>query len=98
MPPPGESHAKPQGTQRIFLFVFFACLAALREIFLLLQLLPPQDVVVVLREAVRLVAHVLQQPQRRRVPAQAQRFLLAGPENLFVALGQVYNCAEPWWG
>src|SRR5262245_61000654 len=37
---------------------------------LLRQLLAPQDVVVVLRKPMGLVAHRLQQPQRRRVPAQ----------------------------
>ena len=43
------------------------------------QLLPPQNVVVVLREAVRLVAYVLQYSlQRRRVPAEFDRLRLAG--------------------
>src|SRR6516225_3863262 len=46
--------------------------------FLFLEPLAPQDVVVVLREAVRLVADVLQQPQRRRVTRQTDRLRLAG--------------------
>src|SRR5947209_3470393 len=53
-----------------------------------LQPLAPQDLVIVLREPMRLVAHILQQPQRRRVPAQAQRLRLAGPVNLLLALRQ----------
>src|SRR5258708_5649084 len=43
---------------------------------------------VMLREAMRLVADVLQQPQRRRVPAQAQRLRLAGAINLLLTLGE----------
>ena len=43
-----------------------------------LQLFPPQDVVIVLREAVGLVADILQQTQRRGMPAQFQWFSLSG--------------------
>ena len=43
---------------------------------------------VMLREAMRLVAHVLQQPQRRRMPRQPDRLRLAGTINLLLALGQ----------
>ena len=42
--------------------------------------LAPQNVMVVLRKAVRLVAHVLQQPQRVRMAAQPQRLLLVRHE------------------
>ena len=42
---------------------------------------------VVLGEAMGLVADVLQQPQRRRVPAQPQRLRLSRPVDLLLALG-----------
>src|SRR5437870_7740461 len=53
-----------------------------------LEFFSPQNVMVVLGEAVGLVAHVLEQPQRRGVLAQAQRLGLAGPVDLLLALGQ----------
>src|SRR5262249_36340440 len=53
-----------------------------------LKPLAPQNLVIVLREAVGLVAHVLDQPQRRRVPAQPQRLRRAGPVDLLLALRQ----------
>ena len=53
-----------------------------------LELLLPQQVMIVLREPMGLVAHVLQQPQRRGMPAQAQRLRLAGAIDFLLALGQ----------
>src|SRR5688500_3337866 len=53
-----------------------------------LQLLPPQDVVAVWREAVGLVAHVREEPQSRRVPAEAQRLGVARPVHPLLALRQ----------
>ena len=50
--------------------------------------LPPQDVVVVLGEAVRFVAHVLQQPQRVRAAAQPQRFVAAIDVDQLFLLGE----------
>src|SRR5512135_1083192 len=50
--------------------------------------LPPEHVVVMLGEAVGLVADVLQEPQRERPPAQNDRLGLPGDEDLFLALGQ----------
>src|SRR2546421_9735370 len=52
------------------------------------QFLSPQNVMIVLGEAVGLVADVLQQPQRRRIPAQAQRLRLTRTVDLFFFLGQ----------
>src|SRR5438046_184364 len=52
------------------------------------ELLPPQDVVIMLGKAVGLVAHILKQAQRRRVPAESQWLHFAGAVNLFLALGQ----------
>src|SRR5262249_15635224 len=55
---------------------------------LFLQPFSSQNVMVMLCEAMRLIAHVLQKPQRRRMPAQVQRFGLAGPIDFFLLLGQ----------
>src|SRR5262249_21132916 len=44
--------------------------------------------VVMLREPVRFVAHILQQPQRRRVPAHTQRLGVAGAVDFLFALGE----------
>src|SRR5579883_1530305 len=52
------------------------------------ELFAPQNVVVMLGEAVGLVADVLEQPQGRRVPAEAQGLGGVGPEDLLLALGQ----------
>src|SRR5712675_2307474 len=52
-----------------------------------LHFLSPQDVMIVLREAVRLVADELKQAQGRRMPAQPQRLRVAGPVNLFLPFG-----------
>src|SRR3954447_14929685 len=54
----------------------------------IVQLLAPEDVVVVLGEAVGLVADVLEQAQGGGVPAQAQRLRRAGAVDLLLALGQ----------
>ena len=43
---------------------------------------------IVLREAMGLVAHVLQQPQRVAVPAQPKRPVRPGREDQFLPLGQ----------
>ena len=48
----------------------------------------PQNVVVLLREAVGFVADVLQQPQSERVFAQPPRFRFTGDEHFFFALCQ----------
>ena len=50
--------------------------------------LPPQDVMVVLGEAVRFVAHVLQQPQRIRAAAQSQRLVAARHVQQLFLLGE----------
>src|SRR4051794_28940785 len=55
---------------------------------LLLQLLAAQNVQIVLGKAMGLIAHVLQQTQSGRVPAQTQGFALPGPVNLLLPLGQ----------
>ena len=47
-----------------------------------------QQVMIVLGEAVRFVADVLQQAQREGVAAQAQRLFGVGAVDLFAALGQ----------
>ena len=47
-----------------------------------------QDVVVVLGEAMGLVAHVLQQPQGVGMPAETQRLVAVGQVNLLFALGK----------
>ena len=47
-----------------------------------------QKMMIVLREPMGLVADVLEQTQRRRVPAQAQRFFFAGTVDLFLTLRQ----------
>src|SRR5947209_7838702 len=69
----------------------WASVAPLPRRTLLFQLLPPQQVVVMLGEAVGLVTDVLQQPQRRRVSAQADRLGIAGAVNLLVPLGQRHD-------
>src|SRR5205807_2489072 len=55
---------------------------------LLERRLPPEDMVVVLREAVRLVANILQQAQGVRVPAQPPRLVLAWNIDFLLLLGQ----------
>src|SRR6185437_4367183 len=40
------------------------------------------------REAMRLIAHALQHPERRRAPRQSQRLTPPGNEDLLLALGQ----------
>src|SRR5437773_859516 len=52
------------------------------------EILAPQDVVVMLGKPMRLIAHVLQEAQRRGVPAQPQRLRIARAVDLFLALGQ----------
>ena len=47
-----------------------------------------EDVVVVLGEAVRFVADILQQSQRECVAADAKRLVGTGDEDLFFAFGQ----------
>ena len=47
-----------------------------------------QDVVVVLCEAVSLVANILQQPQSESMAAELERFRLSRKKDLFVAFSQ----------
>src|SRR5262245_23456930 len=43
---------------------------------------------IMLRKPMRLVAHILQEPQCRRMPAQADWLGIAGPIDFFLGLGQ----------
>src|SRR3954452_14756387 len=52
------------------------------------ETLAPEQVMVVLSEAMRFVANVLQKPQGGRVPAQANGFAFTGAVDFFVTLGQ----------
>src|SRR5258708_3446032 len=52
------------------------------------ELLLAKYVMVMLRGSMCLITDVLQQSERRRLPAQAQRFRVAGTVNLFFAFGQ----------
>src|SRR6516225_458143 len=81
-----DSHAVP----RLFTFSVRRRLRTLNVngIDSLLYLLPPQDVVIMLGEAVGFIADVLQQPQSRGMAAQLQRLGVAGPVDLFFALGE----------